>query len=42
MGITWKKITTFFAVAVLVGVLCLVAVDVLSGFYAPLSTPDGY
>jgi hypothetical protein len=35
MRITWKEITTFWAVAVLVGVLCLVAVDVLSGFYAP-------
>ena len=42
MRITWKEIAGFLAVAVLVVVLCLVAVDVLSGFYTPVSAPDGY
>jgi hypothetical protein len=41
MRMRWK-ITTIVALAALVVVLCLVAVDVLSGFHAPLSAPDGY
>jgi hypothetical protein len=41
MRMPWK-ITTIVALAALIVVLCLVAVDVLSGFHAPLSAPDGY
>ena len=41
MRMPWK-ITTIVALAALVVVLCLLAVDVLSGFHASLSAPDGY
>ena len=41
MRMRWT-ITTMVVLAALVVVLCLVAVDVLSGFHAPLSAPDGY
>src|SRR5262249_15603536 len=39
MRMPWM-ITTMVVLAALVVVLCLVAVDVLSGFYAPVSSPD--
>jgi hypothetical protein len=41
MRMPWT-ITTMVVLAALVVVLCLVAVDVLGGFYAPVSAPDGY